>query len=98
MMISDLATAQPFAADELTFAARPVAMAGVRPLAALARGRRFDVTTGDVASMSQAAVILNDTCGGAMTANDHVSSFSAKWFAGYPTTAKKDHSQRERPT
>ena len=29
---------------------------------------------------------------------NHVSSFAAEWIGGYPTMAKKDHSQRERPT
>ncbi len=31
-------------------------------------------------------------------ATNHVSSFTAEWIGGYPTMAKKDHSQRERPT
>lgn len=44
-------------------------------------------------------VDANSTLGHATGfATNHVSSFAAEWIGGYPTMAKKDHSQRERPT
>ncbi len=87
-MISNLAKAQNHA--ELTVAT------ALRPLGVSTRARRNELVV--IPAVHQGTAILGDTCVGSFTTNDHVSSFSAKWFAGYPTMAKKDHSQRERPT
>lgn len=86
--------------------ARRLAPAASRAVSATATGAALVVipatrvsTIATTGAWTDTTVDGNSTLGHATGfATNHVSSFAAEWIGGYPTMAKKDHSQRERPT